>query len=94
MNIKIFINKIYNLGTPIGEDQEVTEKRILINKYSFWLISLCFIGSLTYIFTGDWYFIYTTIRVSFPFFIIFVIPFLTSSIKILKISFSGRSREL
>ena len=87
MNIKTFINKIYNLGTPIGEDQEVTEKRILINKYSFWLISLCFIGSLTYIFTGDWYFIYTTIRVSFPFFIIFVIPFLTSSIKILKISF-------
>ncbi len=87
MKIKALIKKIYSLGTPIGENEDITEKRILINKYSFWVIAICFVASLNYVVLGYWNLVYTTIRISFPFFLIFIIPFVTTSIKPLKIAF-------
>ncbi len=87
MEIKALLDKIYHLGTPLGQDKDITEKRILINKFSFWVIIICFIASLNYLFLGYWNLIYTTIRISFPFFLLFIIPFFTSSIKVLKIAF-------
>ena len=87
MKIKALLNKIYNLGTPTGEDKDSTDKRIFINKYSFWVIVICFIAALNYVFLGYWNLIYITITTSFPFFLLFIIPFVTTSIKTLKISF-------
>ncbi len=87
MEIKALVNKIYSSGTPIGEDKDVTEKRMLVNKYSFWIAFICFFMSLMYIPMGYWQSMRTTMQIGLPSLIIFILPFITKSISVIKTSF-------
>ena len=87
MKIKVLLDKIYNWQTPPNEDAELTEKRLLINKYAFWVILICISISLLYIPIGYWRGTFTTLVISGAFLPIFIIPLVSRSVEILKISF-------
>ena len=87
MKIKVILEKIYQWQTPPNENTELTEKRELINKYAFGVILACMVISSLYIPIDYWRGVFTTVAISSIFLSVFIIPLLTRSVEILKISF-------